>query len=84
MIFLDSCAYFAHFLRVLGRNLYDFAFSIFDWVKPWIGVKNQLSNFAISFIYIMIYIEKQFFFFIFYDYFNIIAEKNTQKQKYFK
>ena len=28
-----------------------FAFSIFDWVKPWNGVKNQLSNFAISLVY---------------------------------
>ena len=33
---------------------------IFDWVKPWVGVKNQLSNFAISFLYIiMIYIDKK-------------------------
>ena len=31
----------------------DFAFSIFDWVKPWIGLKNQLSNFTISFVYIL-------------------------------
>ena len=37
----------------------NFAFSIFDWVKPWIGLKNQLSNFAISFVYILSTLKKK-------------------------
>ena len=36
-----------------------FAFSIYDWVKPWIGVKNQLSNLDFFFCIYMIYIEKK-------------------------
>ena len=38
-----------------------FAFSIFDWVKPWIGLNNQLSNFAISFVYIWSTLKKKSF-----------------------
>ena len=37
----------------------NFAFSNFDWVKPWIGLKNQLSNFAISFVYIWSTLKKK-------------------------
>ena len=38
--------------RVLKEVFWKIAFSIFDWVKPWNGLKNQLSNFTISFAYI--------------------------------
>ena len=37
----------------------NIAFSIFDWVKPWIGLKNQLSNFTISFVYIWSTLQKK-------------------------
>ena len=36
----------------------EFAFWIFEWVKPWIGVKMQLSNFAISFVNIRSTLKK--------------------------
>ena len=43
----------------LDKSCSLIAFSIFDWVEPWIGVKNQLTNFAISFVYIWSTLKKK-------------------------
>ena len=37
------------------------AFSIFDWVKPWNGVKNRFSNFAIFYVYILLTLKEKSF-----------------------
>ena len=50
--FLGNFSYIHFFLIFNFFCFYNIAFSIFDWVKPWIGVKNRFSNFAISIVYI--------------------------------
>ena len=50
------------FIRNVGKIALHtiIAFSIFDWVKPWIKVKNQLSNFDFFFVYIWSTLRKKY------------------------